>query len=227
MRVDIAKRIEKILATLPKGVTLIAVSKYHPVEAIQTAYDAGQRDFGESKAQDLRIKQQQMPEDVRWHFIGHLQSNKIKYIAPFIHLIHSIDSLHLLQEVNKYAEKAGRRIPCLLQIHIAQEESKFGFTPDECRNMLDEGLWRNLHNIELRGLMCMASNTDDNEQIAKEFNSVKLLFDEIKEKHFADNNRFNIFSAGMSDDYTTAVAAGSTHIRIGSDIFGTPDTYIR
>lgn len=226
MRVDIAKRIEELHATLPQGVTLIAVSKYHPVEAIRTAYDTGQRDFGESKAQDLRIKQQQMPDDVRWHFIGHLQSNKIKYIAPFIHLIHSIDSLRLLQEVDKHAAKAKRIIPCLLQIHIAREESKFGFTPEECRSMLDEGLWHKLKNVELRGMMCMASNTDDDKQIKEEFGTVKQLFEEMKAKHFANNERFNIFSAGMSDDYPIAIATGSTHIRIGSDIFGPPEHYL-
>ncbi len=223
MRVDIAKNIEKIRATLPENVILIAVSKYHPVEAIKSAYSVGQRDFGESKAQDLRIKQQELPDDIRWHFIGHLQSNKIKYIAPFVHLIHSIDSMHLLQEVDKHAEKAKRVIPCLLQIHIAQEETKFGFTPEECRSILAKGEWRNLHNIELQGVMCMASNTDDTEQIAKEFAKAKQLFDEIKSKYFADNDKFNIFSAGMSDDYHIAIASGSTHIRIGSDIFGTPE----
>ena len=155
----IAERIKELRATLPAGVTLIAVSKYHTAEDIETAYDAGQRDFGESKAQDLKAKHQQLPDDIRWHFIGHLQSNKIKYIAPFIHLIHSIDSLRLLQEVNRYGIKENRRIACLLQIHIAAEETKFGFTPLECMTMLEEGSWRDLYNIEIRGLMCMASNT--------------------------------------------------------------------
>lgn len=221
MRVNIIENIERIRASLPQGVTLIAVSKYHPKEAVEIAYSAGQRDFGESKAQDLRTKFQELPSDIRWHFIGHLQSNKIKYIAPFIHLIHSVDSLKLLQEINRQGEKVGRTIPCLLQIHIAKEETKFGFSPDECRALLDGNEWHQLKNVELRGLMCMASNTDDRQQIANEFNSVKALFDEIKEKHFASDNRFNIFSAGMSDDHKIAIEAGSTHIRIGSDIFGT------
>lgn len=216
---DIKRNIEKIRATLPDGVTLIAVSKYHPVEAIAEAYSAGQRHFGESKAQDLRIKQQTLPQDIKWHFIGHLQSNKIKYIAPFIHLIHSIDTLRLLQEVDKHAAKAERVIPCLLQIHIAKEESKFGFTPDECRAMLEEGTWRSLKNIQIRGLMCMASNTDNTVQIKEEFLAVKALFDEIKQKYFDGADNFDTFSAGMSDDHRIAIDAGSTHIRIGSDIF--------
>lgn len=215
----IAERIKGISASLPKGVTLIAVSKYHPAESIEAAYNAGQRDFGESKAQDLVVKQQMLPSDIRWHFIGHLQSNKIKYIAPFIYLIHSIDSLRLLQEVNKHGIKAGRRIPCLLQIHIAQEETKFGFTPDECMEMLEEGKWRELKNIEIRGLMCMGSNTEDKEQIASEFSAVKQLFNRIKECHFNGDENFSILSAGMSDDYPIAIEHGSTHIRIGSGIF--------
>ena len=215
----IGERITALRATLPQGVTLIAVSKYHPVEAVQAAYDAGQRDFGESKAQDLKVKHEQLPKDINWHFIGHLQSNKVKYIAPFVHLVHSIDSYKLLNEVNRQGEKVGRRIPCLLQIHIAQEDTKFGFTPQECKEMLAMGEWRNLENIELRGVMCMASNTDDTKQIEEEFATVQRLFNEIKERFFADNERFNIISAGMSDDYPIAIEHGSTHIRVGSSIF--------
>lgn len=222
MQADIKKNIERISVTLPSGVTLIAVSKYHPIEAIEEAYSAGQRHFGESKAQDLRIKQQKLPKDIRWHFIGHLQSNKIKYIASYIHLIHSIDSLRLLQEVDRQGAKVGRTIDCLLQIHIASEETKFGFTPEECLSMLDEGEWRSLPNIRIRGLMCMASNTDNKEQVKEEFHAVKELFDEIQAKHFNDTNCFDTLSAGMSDDYPIAIEEGSTHIRIGSDIFGTP-----
>lgn len=215
----IAERIKEISATLPVGVTLIAVSKYHTAEDIATAYGAGQRDFGESKAQDLKVKHQQLPSDIRWHFIGHLQSNKIKYIAPFIHLIHSIDSLRLLQEVNRYGIKENRRIACLLQIHIATEETKFGFTPLECIAMLEEGSWRNLQNVEIKGLMCMASNTDDREQIAAEFATVETLFKEIKERFFKNDESFSVLSAGMSDDYPIAIEHGSTHVRIGSGIF--------
>ncbi len=216
---DIKKNIERISATLPDGVTLIAVSKYHPTEAIEAAYAVGQRHFGESKAQDLRLKQQQLPQDIRWHFIGHLQSNKIKYIAPYIHLIHSIDSLRLLQEVDRQASKVGRTIDCLLQIHIAQEETKFGLTPTECLAMLDEGSWRSLAHVRICGLMCMGSNTDDTNQIRAEFRAVKELFDEIRNKHFSASDSFSILSAGMSDDYPIAIQEGSTHIRIGSGIF--------
>ena len=215
----IGEKIKALHATLPQGVTLIAVSKYHPVEAVQAAYDAGQRDFGESKAQDLTVKQELLPKDINWHFIGHLQTNKVKYIAPFVHLIHSIDSYKLLCEVNRQGAKAGRRIPCLLQIHIAQEDTKFGLTPQECRDMLAQGEWRDLENIELRGIMCMASNTDDREQIAGEFSQAQQLFNEIKGLYFTDDERFNIISAGMSDDYPIAIEHGSTHIRIGSSIF--------
>ena len=215
----IGEKIKALHATLPQGVTLIAVSKYHPVEAVQAAYDAGQRDFGESKAQDLTVKQDALPKDINWHFIGHLQTNKVKYIAPFVHLIHSIDSYKLLCEVNRQGAKAGRRIPCLLQIHIAQEETKFGLTPQECRDILAQGEWRALENIELRGIMCMASNTDDREQIAGEFSQAQQLFNEIKGLYFTDDERFNIISAGMSDDYPIAIEHGSTHIRIGSSIF--------
>lgn len=219
---DIKKNIERISATLPDGVTLIAVSKYHPAEAIEAAYAVGQRHFGESKAQDLRVKEQQLPRDIRWHFIGHLQSNKIKYIAPYIHLIHSIDSLRLLQEVDRQAAKAQRTIDCLLQIHIAQEETKFGLTPAECLAMLDEGSWRSLAHVRICGLMCMSSNTDDTNQIRAEFHAVKELFDEIRNKYFTAKDSFSILSAGMSDDYPIAIQEGSTHIRIGSDIFGAP-----
>jgi pyridoxal phosphate enzyme (YggS family) len=215
----IQESIRKIRAALPAGVTLIAVSKYHPAEAIEAAYEAGQRDFGESKAQDLKIKHELLPKDIRWHFIGHLQSNKIKYIAPFIHLVHSIDSWRLLEEVDRHGAKNGRRIPCLLQIHIAQEETKFGFTPSECLEMLADGKWRALQNIEIRGLMCMASNTEDEKQIASEFTAVHELFNTIRERHFAGNGSFSIISAGMSDDYPIAIEHGSTHIRVGSSIF--------
>ena len=219
MKANIAEQIKRISDTLPCGVTLIAVSKYHPADAVMQAYEAGQRDFGESKAQDLVKKHDILPDDIKWHFIGHLQSNKIKYIAPFVHLIHSIDSYKLLQEVNRHGEKQNRRIACLLQIHIAQEETKFGFTPDECMDMLSNNDWQSLKNVEIRGIMCMASNTDDESQIADEFSKVQMLFNNIKEKFFAGNDCFNILSAGMSDDYPIAIKFGSNHIRVGSKIF--------
>ena len=217
---SIRERLQAIRSTLPEGVQLLAISKYYPVEAIMEAYDAGQRDFGENKAQDLVAKQQQLPDDIRWHFTGHLQSNKIKYIAPFVHLIHSVDSLQLLKEINKHGVKTGRTISCLLQIHIAQEETKFGFSTEECLAMLASEEWKELKNIHIRVLMCMASNTDDKEQIAKEFATVKSLFDKIRDRWFDDDSEFDTISAGMSDDYLTAVAAGSTCVRIGSSIFG-------
>ena len=219
MKAKIAEQIKSISDTLPCGVTLIAVSKYHPADAVMQAYKAGQRDFGESKAQDLVKKHETLPDDIKWHFIGHLQSNKIKYIAPFVHLIHSIDSYKLLQEVNRHGEKHNRRIACLLQIHIAQEETKFGFTPEECIEMLSDNDWQSLKNVEIRGIMCMASNTDDESQIADEFAKVQILFNDIKERFFAGNDNFNILSAGMSDDYPIAIKFGSNHIRVGSKIF--------
>ena len=215
----IGERITALRATLPQGVTLIAVSKYHPAEAVLAAYNAGQRDFGESKAQDLTTKHAALPKDINWHFIGHLQTNKVKYIAPFVHLIHSIDSYKLLCEVDRQGAKVGRRIPCLLQIHIAREETKFGLTPQECRELLARGEWKGLGNVELRGIMCMASNTDDTTQLHSEFSQAQQLFNEVKELHFAGNERFNIISAGMSDDHPIAMEHGSTHIRVGSSIF--------
>ena len=216
----IGKRIEAIRAALPQGVTLIAVSKYHPTEAIEAAYAAGQRDFGESKAQDLVVKQQQLPKDINWHFIGHLQTNKIKYMAPYVALIHGVDSYKLLSEINKQAAKAGRTIACLLQIHIAQEETKFGFSTDECRSMLDEGLWRSLTHVQIAGVMGMATNTDDTGQVEAEFATLSDFFRELKETHFKDCPHFKEISMGMSDDYPIAISHGSTLIRIGSKIFG-------
>ena len=215
----IGERITALRATLPQGVTLIAVSKYHPAEAVEAAYTAGQRDFGESKAQDLKAKHEALPKDINWHFIGHLQTNKVKYIAPFVHLIHSIDSYKLLCEVDRQGAKARRKIPCLLQIHIAQEDTKFGLTPQECLELLAQSEWRTLENIELRGIMCMASNTNDTAQLHREFSQAQQLFNEIKEKYFAGSDRFCIISAGMSDDHPIAIEHGSTHIRLGSSIF--------
>ena len=217
---SIAQKIEAISATLPTEATLIAVSKYHPAEAIIEAYTAGQRHFGESKAQDLVKKHDALPKDICWHFIGHLQSNKIKYIAPFIHLIHSIDSLRLLQEVDKQGAKHNRKIPCLLQIHIAQEETKFGFSFEECRAMLEEGQWKKLTHISIAGVMGMATNTDDENCIVKEFQSLVNFFHELKQTHFAHHSSFKEISMGMSDDYPLAIAEGSTLVRIGSKIFG-------
>lgn len=217
---DIAHKLKQIQAELPANVRLVAVSKYHPAEAILEAYQAGQRIFGESKAQELAAKHEALPKDIEWHFIGHLQTNKVKYIAPYVTLIHSIDSFHLLCEVNRQAEKANRVINCLLQLHIAQEESKFGFSFAECKELLAEGQWKMLNHIRICGLMGMATNTDDLNQVGNEFRSLANFFHELKETWFDSDSCFNELSMGMSHDYHEAIAAGSTLIRVGSLIFG-------
>lgn len=217
---NIAENLKQVLTELPIGVRLVAVSKFHPNEAIEEAYSAGQRIFGESKVQEMTAKYESLPKDIEWHFIGHLQTNKIKYMAPFVAMIHGIDSYKLLTEVNKQAMKAERVINCLLQIHIAQEETKFGFSADECREMLATGVWKELSNVQICGLMGMASNTDDIEQIDREFCSLKNLFKEIKGTYFRDSDAFCELSMGMSHDYHQAIAEGSTLVRVGSKIFG-------
>lgn len=216
----IQEEIKRIQAELPKSVRLVAVSKFHPVEALQEAYETGQRIFGESKVQEMTQKYESLPKDIEWHFIGHLQTNKIKYIAPYVSLIHGVDSYKLLVEINKQAAKAGRIIPCLLQIHIAQEETKFGFSIDECREMLQEEDWKSLANVRISGVMGMATNTDDEEEISKEFDTLACFFQEIKETYFPDSPTFKEISMGMSDDYPLAIEKGSTLIRVGSKIFG-------
>lgn len=213
-------KIRSITNQLPEGTRLVAVSKFHPAEAVRGAYDAGCRIFGESHVQELREKQQILPEDIEWHFIGHLQTNKVKYIAPFVSLIHAIDTPHLLREVEKQAAKCGRVIPCLLQLHVAQEETKFGFTPDECMEFLSEGEWRQMPHVRLSGIMCMATNTDDEEQIRGEFRRAHDFFLKAKEMFFADTDSFCECSYGMSDDWKIAVSEGSTLIRVGTAIFG-------
>lgn len=217
---DYELKIRSITSQLPEGTRLVAVSKFHPAEAVRGAYDAGCRIFGESHVQELREKQQILPEDIEWHFIGHLQTNKVKYIAPFVSLIHAIDTPHLLREVEKQAAKCGRVIPCLLQLHMAQEETKFGFTPDECMEFLSEGEWRQMPHVRLSGIMCMATNTDDEEQIRGEFRRAHDFFLKAKEMFFADTDSFCECSMGMSDDWKIAVSEGSTLIRVGTAIFG-------
>ena len=206
--------------TLPEGVQLVAVSKFHPAELIREAYDQGQRIFGESRVQELREKQTALPDDIEWHFIGHLQPNKVKYIAPYVSLIHAVDSLRLLQEINRQALRCGRVIPCLLELHIAQEESKYGFTPEACEAMLAAGEWKELAGVEIAGLMCMASNTDDKAQIRREFHLARELFQRYKSLYFADKDYFKECSWGMSHDYPIAVEEGATLVRVGSYIFG-------
>lgn len=217
---NIAENLKQVLAELPTGVRLVAVSKFHPNEAIEEAYSAGQRIFGESKVQEMTAKYESLPKDIEWHFIGHLQTNKIKYMAPYVAMIHGIDSYKLLTEVNKQAMKAERVINCLLQIHIAQEETKFGFSADECREMLAAGAWKELGNVQICGLMGMASNTDATEQIDQEFCSLNSLFKELKAAYFSDSDAFCELSMGMSHDYHQAIEKGSTLVRVGSKIFG-------
>ncbi len=217
---SIADNLKQVLTELPTGVRLVAVSKFNPNEAIEEAYRAGQRIFGESKVQEMTAKQESLPNDIEWHFIGHLQTNKIKYMAPYVTMIHGIDSYKLLTEVNKQAQKAGRVIDCLLQLHVAQEETKFGFSPDECRAMLVDGAWKTLENIRICGLMGMASNTDDTKQIDREFETLHNLFEELKVTFFVDAPQFKELSMGMSHDYHLAIAQGSTLVRVGSKIFG-------
>ena len=217
---SIRENLKEVLTDLPQGVRLVAVSKFHPVEALEEAYAAGQRIFGENKVQEMSAKQEVLPKDIEWHFIGHLQSNKIKYIAPYVSLIHGIDSYKLLNEVNKAAEQNGRVIDCLLQLHIAQEETKFGFSFEECRKMLMDGEWKSLTHIRICGLMGMASNTENEEQIKREFRSLKSFFDEMAHTYFTDKQEFRELSMGMSHDYRMAVTEGSTLVRVGSKIFG-------
>lgn len=217
---NIAQNITQLKASLPQEVTLVAVSKFHSVETIREAYDAGQRIFGESKAQELTAKQNVLPDDIEWHFIGTLQSNKVKDIAPFIQLIHSIDSLSLLKEVNKQAAKHNRSIRVLLEIHIAQEESKHGLSLEGCKQLLQDDAWKELRNIRICGLMCMATDTTDTEQIRQEFHALRAFFTELKASFFEDNTDFAELSMGMSYDYPIALHEGSTIIRVGTSIFG-------
>lgn len=217
---NIQANLKEVLTSLPAQVKLVAVSKFHPNESIEQAYRAGQRIFGESKVQELTGKYETLPKDIEWHFIGHLQTNKVKYIAPYIAMIHAVDSYKLLAEIDKQAAKNGRVIPCLLEIHIAQEESKYGFTFQECREMLEAGEWKNLTHICIAGLMGMATFTEDETEIKREFDSLKQFFNEIKQNYFADRDTFREISMGMSHDYPLAIEAGSTLVRVGSKIFG-------
>ena len=217
---SISQNIVQLKASLPANVTLVAVSKFHPAAALEEAYNAGQRVFGESRAQELTAKQKVLPGDIEWHFIGPLQSNKVKDIAPFIHTIHSIDSLKLLQEVNKQALKNSRVIRVLLEIHVAQEETKHGLTPDECRELLQNEQLAELRNIQICGLMGMATYTDDTTLIEQEFHTLHELFSDLKSIYFKGNDNFAVLSMGMSHDYPIAIRQGSTMIRVGTSIFG-------
>ncbi|HRG01040.1 MAG: YggS family pyridoxal phosphate-dependent enzyme [Bacteroidia bacterium] len=209
---SISDNIKHITSQLPEQVTLVAVSKTKPNEMLLEAYNAGQRDFGENYVQELVDKEAQLPKDIRWHFIGHLQSNKVKYIAPFVYLIHGVDSFSLLKEINKQGFKNNRIIDCLLQIYIAQEETKFGLDFNEASQILNSNEFKELKNITVKGFMAMASNTDDTEQIRKEFQSLKNFSTQYPD--------LKILSFGMSGDFQLAIQEGSTMIRVGSSIFG-------
>ena len=220
----IKDNLNEVRASLKDGVCLVAVSKYHPVEAVEAAYAEGQRIFGESREQELRVKYEALPKDIKWHFIGHLQTNKVKYIAPYIAMIEAVDSMKLLKEINKQAQKCGRVIDVLLELHLAQEETKAGMTPEECEALLQELAKINatevaLKNVRIRGIMMMASNTDDEQQIRKEFLQAQDIFNKVKEEFFASDENFNIKSYGMSHDYLLAQDCGSNHVRVGSKIF--------
>ena len=216
----IAEQIKNITSSLPTTTRLIAVSKTKPIEDIQEAYNAGQRVFGENKALEMRDKHEALPKDIEWHFIGHLQTNKIKYIIPYVSLIHSIDSLNLLKEVNKEATKKGRKVDCLLQFHIAQEDTKFGLSYEEAEQLLSSTEYKQMENIRIVGVMGMATFTDNNTQVSAEFGSLRTIFDRLKKEYFSAEESFCELSMGMSDDYHLAIEQGSTLVRVGSAIFG-------
>lgn len=216
----IKEQLKQITASLGANTTLVAVSKTHPIERIMEAYEAGQRDFGENKVQDLVDKYEALPKDIRWHMIGHLQSNKVKYIAPFVHLIHGVDSFKLLQEINKHGQKNGRRISCLLQFHIAQEDTKFGLSLDEATAFLSSPEYQTFNHVQLCGVMGMATFTENTAQIRSEFQSLQAIFHALKSTQLRAATEFKEISMGMSDDYPIAIEEGSTLIRVGSKIFG-------
>ena len=224
---DIQQNIASIRANIPTGVTLICVSKFHPSEAIMQAYEAGERDFGESRVQELLPKYEALPKDIRWHFIGHLQTNKVKQIVPFVHMIHSVDSVRLLETINKEAEKIGRRVKVLLEVHVAKEETKSGFTPDEILSLNTQ--LSTLNYIDICGLMGMATNTDDESEWRRCFREISSLASQLSYTSSASDRsskgeirtlNTKQLSMGMSDDYLVAIEEGSTMVRIGSTIFG-------
>ena len=217
---DVKSHLHEVLSQLPQGVRLVAISKYHPNEYIEAAYAEGQRIFGESHEQELRQKHTSLPQDIEWHFIGHLQTNKVKYIAPYVTMIEAVDSLKLLREINKQSERCNRVIKVLLELHIAEEATKYGLTLDACRELLEAGEWRQMQHIQICGLMMMASFVDDQEQIRREMLTARDFYDEVKSRYFADDAAFCERSWGMSDDYRIAIETGSTMVRIGTAIFG-------
>ena len=216
----VKENLETVRKTIPSEVLLVAVSKTKPVEYLQEAYDAGQRVFGENHALEMRDKHEVLPKDIDWHFIGHLQTNKIKYIVQYVRLIHSIDTFNLLQAVNKEAVKHDRVVDCLLQFHIAEEETKFGLSMEEAEEILNSDIFKTMKNVRICGVMGMATNTDNMTQVRKEFHHLKEIFNTLKTKYFADCEWFKEISMGMSHDYPIAIEEGSTMVRVGSKIFG-------
>ncbi len=219
----ISDAITEIRSEIPSDVTLVAVSKYHLPEKVKEAYDFGQRIFGENRPQEMTQKQKLLPKDIKWHMIGHLQTNKVKMIVPYVSMIESVDSEKLLREIDRQAGAIGRRIPILFEIHVAAEETKSGFTPDECRNFFYNNLHRSYKNVEFSGLMCMASHTDDEKRIRDDFRRARELFETLKTDIFSDDDKFCYRSWGMSDDYKIAIEEGSNIVRIGTKIFGERD----
>ena len=216
----VKENLHRVLDTLPQGVRLVAISKYHPADYVMAAYEEGQRVFGESHEQEIREKHTALPKDIEWHFIGHLQTNKVKYIVPYISMIEAVDSLKLLREIEKQAAKVDRVIKVLLELHLAEEATKYGLTPDACRELLCGSEWRQMEHVQICGLMMMASNTDDEAQIAREFQQASDLFDELKTSFFSNDSAFCERSWGMSDDFPIAVKHRSTMVRIGTAILG-------
>lgn len=216
----IAENLAKVLVSLPEEVTLVAVSKFHPAESVAEAYTAGQRVFGESRAAELSAKAEILPGDIEWHFIGHLQSNKVKPVVAVASMIQSVDSERLLRRIDDEATRQERHIDVLLQVHVAQEETKFGFAPDEMMAFVSSGGVAGLRSVTVRGIMGMATNTDDDARVAADFATLRKLFDTLKKGAMAGNPRFDILSMGMSHDRNLAIAAGSTMVRVGTDIFG-------
>ncbi len=220
MSFSIADNLKKILKSKPESVSLVAVSKTKPIEDVQKAYDAGQRIFGENKVQELREKHPALPKDIEWHMIGHMQTNKVKYIAPFISLIHGVESFKLLKEINKQAFKNNRIIKVLLQFHIAYESTKFGLQVEEANDLLISSDFQNLKNIEITGVMGMASFINDKAQVRSEFSHLNTIFNQLKKSFFINQDSFKTISMGMSGDYPIAIEEGSNMIRVGSSIFG-------
>lgn len=217
---SIAENLKQIADSLPEGVKLVAVSKTKPIEAIEEAYNAGQRVFGENRAQELAEKYEVLPKDIEWHLIGHLQTNKVKYVAGFVAMIHGVESLKLLETIDKEAKKHNRVISCLLQFHVAQEETKFGLNMEEAKALLESESYAEMKNVRIEGVMGMATNTENLTQVREEFRHLRRIFEELKQQYFADKPEFKELSMGMSGDYLIAVEEGSTMVRVGSSIFG-------